>query len=43
METSLANQVAYLKQTNARKNLYQGNVLQQCMNVDVPHSVGIEC
>jgi hypothetical protein len=41
--TSLANQVAYLKQTNARKNLYQGNVLQQHKNVEVPHPVGIEC
>jgi len=39
METSLVNQVAYLKQTNARKNLYQGNVSQQHTNVQVPDSV----
>jgi hypothetical protein len=43
MEISLANQVAYLKQTNARKNLYQGNALQQHTNVEMPHPVGIEC
>ena len=43
METSLANQVAYLKQTNARKNLYQGNVSHQHTNVEMPHPVGIEC
>jgi hypothetical protein len=39
MESSLANQVAYLKQTNVRKNLYQGNVLQQHKNMEVPHPV----
>jgi hypothetical protein len=43
METSVANQMVYLNQTNARKNLYQGNVLKQHAKVEVPHPVGTEC
>jgi hypothetical protein len=43
MENILAYKVAYFNQANARKNLYQGNVLQQHTDVEVPDSVGTEC